>query len=87
MRDCGSWDVGSTPTLTPKKIVTMVKVLNKNIARCSRCNCLLEYNASDIEEKECGYSVQSYAGETYIGNFITCPSCGNKFEVSLNTFF
>ena len=86
MRDCGSWDVGSTPTLTPKKIVTMVKVLNKNIARCSRCNCLLEYNASDIEEKECGYGVQSYAGETYIGKFITCPNCGNKFEVSWTHF-
>ena len=74
--------MGSSPIFHPKKIVTMVKVLNKNIARCSRCNCLLEYNASDIEEKECGYGVQSYAGETYIGKFITCPNCGNKFEVS-----
>jgi hypothetical protein len=59
----------------------MVKVLIGNIIRCSRCKCHLEYTASDIQEKECSYGVQSYAGETYMGKFIICPSCGNKIEV------
>ena len=59
----------------------MVKKLDGNIVKCSRCRSYLEYSASDIEEKECSYGVQSYAGETYMGKFITCPSCGSKIEV------
>ena len=59
----------------------MVKVLGKNIVKCSRCRSYLEYTASDIEEKECSYGVQSYAGETYMGKFITCPNCMNKIEI------
>ena len=59
----------------------MVKKLEGNIVKCSKCRSYLEYRTSDIEEKECSYGVQSYAGETYMGKFITCPSCGNKIEV------
>ena len=59
----------------------MAKKLEGNITKCSRCGSYIEYGPSDIEEKECGYGVQSYAGETYIGKFITCPNCLKKIEV------
>ena len=59
----------------------MAKVLGKNVVKCYRCSQYIEYGASDIEEKECSYGVQSYAGETYMGKFIICPNCGNNIEV------
>jgi hypothetical protein len=42
---------------------------------------MLKYDDTDIEKKECSYGVQSYAGETYMGKFITCPQCGDRIEV------
>ena len=73
---------GSSPVVHPNiKENIMAKVLGKNVVKCYKCSQYIEYGASDIEEKECSYGVQSYAGETYMGKFITCPSCGNKIEV------
>ncbi len=74
---------GSNPVEHPKTLKEniMAKVLGKNVVKCYRCSQYIEYGASDIEEKECSYGVQSYAGETYMGKFITCPSCGSKIEV------
>lgn len=58
-----------------------MKVLGKNVIKCHNCGSYLEYDEADIETKEVCYSVQTYAGETYMGKFITCPKCGNKIEV------
>ena len=59
----------------------MVKKLEGNIVKCSKCRSYLEYAASDITTKECGYGVGTYQGETYMGKFVTCPVCGEKIEV------
>ena len=68
---------------TQDKIYTvMVKKIKGNVVKCYRCGSMLKYDDADIEKKECSYGVQSYAGETYIGKFITCPQCGDRIEVS-----
>ena len=59
----------------------MAKVLGKNVVKCIWCNSYLEYEASDIEEKELSYSVGTYNGETYMAKLITCPNCKRKIEV------
>ena len=68
---------GSNPVEHPILILSiMVKVFGENVEKCYRCRMFIEYDEADIEEKEC-----SYDGETYVGNFINCPSCGHKIEV------
>lgn len=52
-----------------------------NVVKCHRCSSYIKYEPSEIEEKERTYSVQSYAGETYVAKLITCPKCGDKIEV------
>lgn len=59
----------------------MAKVLGKNVVKCYGCSQYIEYGASDITTKECSYGIGTYNGETYMGKFITCPSCGKKIEV------
>lgn len=75
--------VGLNPSLPPKyKIYSvMVRKIKGNVVKCYRCGSMLKYDDTDIEEKECSYGVQSYAGETYMGKFITCPQCGDRIEV------
>ena len=63
-------------------LIIMVEKIDFGLVKCNKCSSLLRYTKSDIEERECAYGVQSYAGETYIGLFITCPQCGNKIEVT-----
>lgn len=58
-----------------------MKILNnKNIVKCS-CGAILQYTNEDIKTVERGYSVQSYAGETYMAKIITCPKCKREIEV------
>lgn len=64
-----------------KRKNNMVKLLKGNVVKCQECGQYLKYDLSDVEERECSYGVQTYAGETYIGKFITCPMCGAKIEV------
>ena len=59
----------------------MVRKIKGNVVKCYRCGSMLKYDDTDIEKRECSYGVQSYAGETYMGKFITCPQCGDKIEV------
>lgn len=60
-----------------------MKVLdNKNIVKCS-CGVILQYTDKDIKTVERGYSVQSYAGETYMAKIITCPKCKREIEVHI----
>lgn len=58
-----------------------MKVLNnKNIVKCS-CGAILQYTNEDIKTVERGYGVQTYGGETYMAQIITCPKCKEKIEV------
>jgi transcription elongation factor Elf1 len=58
----------------------MSKIVD-NIIKCHGCGSYIQYESSDITEKEMSYGVQSYAGETYIAKIITCPKCGKKIEI------
>jgi hypothetical protein len=57
----------------------MVKVV-KNVIKCS-CGSYLKYSDNDITQKEYGYSVGTYYGETYTANIIHCPICHKEIEV------
>lgn len=57
-----------------------MKVLRGNIKECT-CGAFLKYDDKDIETVERGYSIGTYAGETYIAKIITCPICLRKIEI------
>ncbi len=59
----------------------MAKIYEGNIVKCCGCNSYIEYSDSDISIEERGYSVGTYAGETYMAKIITCPKCGKKIEI------
>jgi DNA-directed RNA polymerase subunit RPC12/RpoP len=59
----------------------MVTVYNGNIVKCPYCGTYLEYSGSDILEEERGYGVGTYAGETYMAQYIICPHCNKKVDL------
>ena len=59
----------------------MARKLEGNVVKCPHCASILEYDESEIITRECTYTVQTYAGETYLGKFIICPQCKREIEI------
>ena len=59
------------------------------IAKCGRCGCVMEYDATDIRHKTV-YKAQEYSSSHLVRpaqkEYVVCPQCGNNIGLARGAY-
>ena len=62
-----------------------MKIISKGKPKeCRRCGCIMEYNANDVKNRVINIITSDFLKtyERWSIDYIICPHCNNKIEVS-----